>query len=166
MEKTLDRLCAHFEDELERQENVLALCNAQAEAARARDIECLEAKTAALSVLIQDAIDAERERLALVREIVDAYGLPVEQQTLSGLVATVPEPWKTRLADFQLRIRAVLEETRGVVRQNMPVLRRSLNVANEALSALHGQPDAGRYDGQGENREGALAGPNVIDRRG
>ena len=81
MEKVLDELCEVLQDELERQENVLAVCRAQGQAARARDVAYLEAKAAALCSLIRETVNAEQERLRLVRAVVERLSDRVDEIT-------------------------------------------------------------------------------------
>lgn len=168
MEKTLDTLCDLLEDELERQQNVLALCVAQGQAARTHDLEYLEAKTAALGALIQEAVKAERERLHLVRQVVEDFQLPRAQQTLSDLIAAVPDPWKTRLCEFQGGIRAILAETSQVVRENNRIMRRSLHVVDEALNLMVDCVPAASaaYDARGAEPVRSHREPHVINQQG
>jgi len=168
IEDLLDHLCEHFDDELERQQNVLAVCRAMGQGARAQDHEYLEAKTAALHVLLRQAIAAEQVRLALVRAVVDHYALPADAQTLSGLIAAVPEPWRQRMQEFQVLMRATLETTRRLVRENNRVLRRSLYVVNQTLAAMAlCEPGAGgAYDGTGGEIVRVHSVPAMVDQRG
>ncbi len=168
MEHVLDALCHHFDEELERQETVLAVCQSQGMAARAHDVTYLEAKTGALNLLLTDFVSAEQERLRLVQKLVDHYELPEECQTLSGLVEVVPEPWKRRILDFQKRMREVLAETQRVVRSNNSSMRRSLQVANEAIEALvQSIPAAGpSYDASGVGPAAVGVEPALMDQRG
>jgi len=168
IEKILDRLCVHFDEELERQHNMLAVCRALGRAARAQDHEYLEAKTAALHVLIHQTVAAEQNRIALVRQVVDHYQLPEDRQTLSGLIATVGEPWQSRMREFQVEMRDTLNETRALVRENNRVLRRSLYIVNETLAAMAlCEPAAPRaYDGSGLEAGHRHAGPMLVDHRG
>ncbi len=168
MNELLGALCNQFEEELERQENVLAVCIAQGQAARLHDLEYLEAKTAALNVLIRETAEAERTRMALVEQVVSACALPPGRQTLTELIAVSSEPWKSRLQHFQTRMRATLSETARVVRENNDLIRRSLNVVNQALQSL-GQcipaaPNA--YDVRGGEVSGHHSGPAFMDQRG
>jgi hypothetical protein len=168
IEEILDRLCEHFDDELERQQNVLVVCRAMGQGARAQDHEYLEAKTAALHVLLRQAYSAEQVRLALVREVVDHFGLDEDHQTLSGLIAVVPEPWHQRMQEFQVLMRATLETTRRLVRENNRVLRRSLYVVNQTLAAmaLCEPGGAGAYDGSGGDVARMQPAPVLVDQRG
>lgn len=164
----MDRLCEHFDEELERQQNVLVVCRALGRGARAHDHEYLEAKTAALHILLRQAIAAEQVRLTLVRKVVDYFELPEEQQTLSGLIAVTPDPWRQRMMEFQVLMRATLETTRRLVRDNNRVLRRSLQVVNQTLSALaQCEPEAiGNYNDMGGENARSRTSPALIDQRG
>ncbi len=167
-ESVLEKLCDHFDDELERQENMLALCIAQGEAARAHDLEFLEAKTAAMMALQQEAIDAEAERLSLVCQVVDAYDLPVEKQTLSDLIRIAPEPWKRRLGEFQTKMREVIESVRKVSQENAGLMRRSQRVVNDALNTVmrFNPAGGGRYDASGHAEPVFAARAAFVDHRG
>lgn len=168
MKDILEALCDLFDDELERQENIFAILVAQASAARTHDIEFLEAKTEALTALIQEAIIDEQKRLCLMQKIVNQYQLPVERQTLTELILIAPDPWKTRMKDFQTRMCTLLEDTRTVVRKGNRAMRRSLKTVNEALAALlQCIPAEHAYDQRGEDiGHTATAVPNLIDQRG
>lgn len=168
IDELLDHLCEHFDDELERQQNVLVVCRAMGQGARAQDHEYLEAKTAALHVLLRQAISGEQVRLALVRAVVNHYALPEERQTLSGLIAAAPEPWHQRMQEFQVLMRATLETTRRLVRENNRVLRRSLHVVNQTLAAmaLCEPGGSGAYDGTGGEVARAQSAPALVDQRG
>ena len=168
IEELLDSLCEHFDDELERQQNVLAVCRALGQGARVQDHEYLEAKTAALHVLLRQAMTAEQVRLALVGELVAHYELPVERQTLSGLIAVAPAPWQSRMQEFQVLMRATLETTRRLVRENNRVLRRSLYVVNQTLAtmALCEPNGSSAYNGSGGEVVRAQPVPALVDQRG
>lgn len=131
----LERLCAHCDDEAERQETMLDVCRAQLAAARSHDLEQLEAKTAALFLLIKEEAAAEKGRLEILRTLVDRLGLPIQNQTLSFLISVVSEPWASRLAEFQTRFRATLDETQKTVRENNRIIRKSLRVLDRAVAA-------------------------------
>lgn len=164
----LDALCDYFDDELERQQNVLVICRSIGQAARSQDLEYLEAKTAALQLLIRDAVEAEKTRLALVADVVAWYQLPEDQQTLSSLIEQVPLPWEQRMREFQVLMRATLESTRRHVRENNLVLKRSLGVVGQTLSAMAlCQPEShGHYNGQGGDVSRIRSVPTLIDQRG
>lgn len=168
IEEILDRLCEHFDDELERQQNVLVVCRAMGQGARAQDHEYLEAKTAALHVLLRQAYSADQVRLTLVREVVNHYGLDEDHQTLSALITVVPEPWHQRMQEFQVLMRATLETSRRLVRENNRVLRRSLHVVNQTLAAmaLCDPSGASAYDGSGSDVGRTSLAPVLVDQRG
>ncbi len=162
-------ICEVFQDDLDRQEDLLALCKAQGRAALDHDVELLEARTEAITVLLADALTAERRRVALAEDLVRALALPLDRQTLSGLIDAAPSPWKQRLEEFQQRMRAVLAETREVVRANNQIMRRSAKIVGEALDALVQcvPGPQGQYDAKGTANTASPAGiPAIIDRRG
>ena len=168
MKDVLEAICELFDDELERQENIFAILVAQASAAKTHDIEFLEAKTEALNSLIQEAIIDEQKRLCLMQKIVNQYQLPPERQTLTELIQIVPDPWKSRMKEFQSQMCSLLEDTRAVARKGNRSMRRSLKTVNEALTALmQCVPAEHTYDGRGEEiAHPAATNPNLIDQRG
>lgn len=168
MDELFTTLCEIFDDELERQRNVLDVCLAQGAAARARDVQHLEVKTAALAILIQEAVEAEAHRMDIVQRVVERYRLPVEEQTLSGLIAVAPEPWKSRMRDFQKEIRRVLESVKKVVRENEAIIRQSIDHVNQAVNTFAECVENPRqgYDARGGMRSIATMQPAMIDRQG
>lgn len=168
LEDCLEALCEVFQDDLERQEDMLVLCKAQGQAALTHDVELIEARTEALSALITDAAESEKRRIALATALVEGLRLPHDKQSLSGLIEVAPPPWKQRMADFQQRMRELLDETRAIVLNNGQVLRRSAKVVGEALDALTQCAPAprGQYDARG-GESGALGTPPAfLDQRG
>lgn len=168
LDDLLENLCEVLEDDFDRQEDLLALCKAQGRAALEHDVELLEARTEAINALIADTARSESKRVALAAELVKRFQLPLEQQTLSGLIAAAHAPWRERLQEFQLRMRAVLAETREVVRANSTIIRRSARVVNEALDVLAVCAPApkGEYDARGGERGAAVGAPAFLDQRG
>ena len=148
IETQLDSLCSLLDVELRRQQQVLALSRAQGEAVRHQDRPSLEQKSQELAAVLDEAIHAERRRLRLLDAIVAHYRLPVEQQTLSFLIATVPAPWSERLRTFQVEVKAVLAEVRQVVEDNQRAMRHSLRIVNNALQGLTNAADSG-YNAEG-----------------
>lgn len=166
-EALLERLCRLFDDELERQENVLALCRAQGEAVRAHDVEAMEGRTRALVVLVEDAKKAERERIEILRRVVEVTGLPEDRQTLSDLISAVPGPWNDRMAEFQSRIRRTLGDTRAVARENAALMRHSLRVVNRSVRTATGADAVTEtYDAEGRGPFLAGRAPAVLDAQG
>jgi len=166
--EALDRLCAHFDAELERQRAVLAATMTQGEAARSRDLEALQEATKALLVLMEQALEAERERLTLVHLIVTGFALNEPHQTLSGLIERAPEPWSSRMGVFQTEIREVLRETQEHVRKDSNYLRRSGRILERSVRSVLGQPEqAGdAYDKEGNEPDGALRAPALVNTLG
>ncbi|MBM3290178.1 MAG: hypothetical protein FJY92_08515, partial [Candidatus Hydrogenedentes bacterium] len=65
----LEKLCSGLDDEIERQETVLAVCRAQIDAIGARDLNAFEARTAALDVLVRDAAHAQAARAGVIAKV-------------------------------------------------------------------------------------------------
>lgn len=166
--KLFDDLCALFDVELARQENVEQLCRAQGVAAREQDPEGLEAHTQALSLLVADAVEAEKERIRMSEAVVSHLGLSSSEHTLTDLIARTPEPWKRRMLEFQTRIKAVLESTREAVRENAGYIRQCLKVVDGAVRMFTGQDDenAKSYDAGGKEAASTRGGPVLIDAQG
>lgn len=167
-DETLDTLCALLNQELERQEAVLANCRAQTEAARSYDCEGLEATTRHMVALIEEAVSSEKKRHDALREIVDLFDVPSERQTLSMLVQVVPEPWRSRLQDFQDRMQDVLMTTRRTVRRNASMFRGSLRSLDRSLDLVFepGAHRTGAYDAKGDEAKSSRGDAALIDARG
>ncbi len=167
-DELLDALCQLFDEELERQENVLGICKDQGDAARQHDTQRLEVRTQALVTLVEDALEAERERVTLLRRVVDHFSLPVKKQTLSDLIEIAAEPWSKRLKEFQTRIQKTLTQTRSTVLENADHIRRSLRVVDDSLNTVLGPAVVlpGAYEGDGKEPGILQREPALIDTRG
>ncbi len=166
LDSLLDDLCALFDEELERQANVLAVCRAQAEAARAHDLAALEARTRALDILMDEAAAAEQLRNRLLLQIVGRTGLSRDRQTLSGLIAIAPGPWNVRMASFQAGLRDAAAETRQTVAANTRLFGRSLRIFGAVLRGLSGEPELGTYDCGGRGPAQTLPHSTLVNARG
>jgi len=162
----LESLCALFDEELERQETLLALTKAQGEAAIARDTAVLEARTTAIRNLVAEALRAEPVRLELVGAIVEAYALPEQQQTLSGLIAAAEDPWKSRLRWHQERLQSVLAETQATVRSNHRVISRLSRGAATLLRLFTGDAESQVYGARGSVCAELHAAPRLVNQAG
>ena len=151
LDSFLHDLCDLFDEELERQNLVLVACQAQGEAARAHDLEYLEARTASLTILMEESFKAEEARLKLLRKVVEQLGLNAERQTLSDLISAAPEPWRLRMAGFQSDIRSTLAKIRTAVRSNSRYMRSTLRRVNKTVDTFTGTPHEynGSYDAAG-----------------
>ena len=168
MDGLLEALCYLLDDELERQENILALCQAQGEAARRHDIEYLEARTGALMALLQETAQSEVLRHRLLDQIASHAALPNRELTLTELISLAHEPWSSRLTHFQARFQETLRATRSVVQANAAVLRTSLHVVSQAMRTLEqcAAPEGAAYTAAGAGASGVSSQPTMIDRRG
>lgn len=165
MTQMLERLQTLLEDEIERQRTILAVCQAQGDAARVGDIDYLEAKTAILIEMLQEASAAERERDRVVGQLATASGCPLA--TLSDLVAVAAEPYGSRLRHIQRQLLQVLAETRKVVHSNTVLFRGGLRIVTQTLRALDQatEPESATYDAAAGGAR-RLPRPAVIDQRG
>lgn len=146
----LSELCELFDDELERQTNVLAACRAQGDAARLQDTEEMERRTHALTLLLEEAMQAERRRIQILKRLVGELGLPAERQTLTKLISATPEPWRKRMREFQTAIRRVLAQTQEAVHANSRRMNHSLRVVGGALRTVTiEEPRGADYDAEG-----------------
>lgn len=141
VEALLDELCSILHEELEQQENLLAVSTAQRAAIVARDAVEVELRAAAMQVIVRDVMQSEARRLAVVADLAADLQLS-PRATLSHLAAALPEPWRGRLTFLQGRLREVMEHTRQINRENAFLLRRSLRMVDQCLRFL--QPDSTR----------------------
>lgn len=171
MSSKFQRLCDLIEDEVERQENVLAVCQAQTEAVKTNDLEFLESKTAALVVLIQEAAQAARERVALVESIakedLQAGAEDLKRLRFADIVAAAPNRLRARLSDGHDRLRAALATTRPVAAANAVSLRTALRTMNASFAALSPpKPTGAAYDARGMGPVEHPGAVKLVDQRG
>jgi len=157
-----------LDDALERQEKVLAACQAQGKAARARDVEYLEAKTLELVDLMKEAARADKMRAEVVKQIASEQGLRNAPENLSAVTAIAPGPWRDGLSEVQTRLQAALKETRSVIAASAGVMRAVLRVVGESLQALDDccTVNARGYEANGLEPAREHAGPKILDRKG
>jgi flagellar biosynthesis/type III secretory pathway chaperone len=165
VEKPFNRLCEVLDAELERQELVLAVLRAQRDAILTRDLEYLEAKTEALNALVREVHQAQGTRLVVLRDVVTALDLALEQQTMTGLILMAHEPWQSRLRELQKQLRAAALESRSLVRSNAVLLRRSMQVVNKCLDSLQQCEAAAEYNSRGGEPQRARRAA-LIDQKG
>jgi len=168
MEHEFTSLCDLLDDELIRQETLLSLLQSQRKAVLERDTAFLDAKTAALRLVMAETVNAEKARHAVLRKIVDHLALPPEEQTLSNLIQHAPESQAKRLEECQQRMNAVMAESKALVQDNARTLRVSLRVVNRSLGVLSGVlgNDGAEYDDSGRGALRGRQGPTFIDQRG
>ena len=162
MDRSLEMLCTALDEEVERQELVLSICTAQQEALRAHDLEALQARTEALETVVREAAHAEAERHCVLREVVEQLALPVERETLSGLVEAVPEPWCGRLKDLGARLRETVSETRRIVQTNRRILKGSLRIVDQCLQSLDHCHEAASWDYTAQGLETLKIGRSAV----
>jgi hypothetical protein len=170
MERKLDLLIRHLEDEAERQETVVVLCREQMEAARTHDYERLIERTTALEILNRDALSAHGERTRLLADVVRVTGVTVDSENvrLADVAAGMPEPWRSRVMDLRNRIRTATSESAALVRSNSVWFRHALRVmANmRGVVSQFVQTQPGQYDARGLDAASGGLVPAVVDQRG
>lgn len=164
----LDRLCVYFDSELARQQAVLSSCREQGKAIRSHDIPALECASRDLVSLMEDALDAEKERLLILAEVVSHLDLKLEQQTLSDLITLSPEPWASRMRTFQAELREVLSATRKEVRRHAGFLSRAGKVLERSMSAIVGSTIVGgdAYNSEGKEPAPGQRAPALVNTLG
>ena len=161
----LEKLCSGLEDEIERQETVLAVCRAQIDAIGARDLNTFEARTAAMDILVREAARAQVARVGIIAVVAAQLELLPEQRTLKGLIEVVPAPFDARLRDIRKRLNRAVEKTRRLVRLNARTIRRSLDFNQRMLACIAMAPGTDpSYDERGITS--GTAKPAMIDQRG
>ncbi len=147
----LDKLCALFDAELERQISVQRMCLDQGEAARRSDMEKMQLHTESLTILMDEALQAEKVRIEILHFVVEHYRLAVEAHTLSDLIAVVPYPWNDRLRKFQTQIKSILTETQSIIESYEGFMHRAAEQLEEsiysAVEHVAGEPDGYSPDG-------------------
>lgn len=166
MNDLLEKLRGDLEDEIERQETVLAICRSQLDAIGARDLNAFEARTAALDILVREAAHAQAARSAIIAKVAAQLELPPEKRTLRGLIEAVPAPWDARFLDIQKRLLRTVESTRRIVRLNARTIRRSMDFGQRLLACIATAPNPQpAYSDRGAP-PGLASDPAVIDQRG
>lgn len=160
-------LCDALERELDRQARVLELCQEQGRAARARDIESLDALTRELVDLMESVIGAEHARHLAVRRVLAHYGLSEGDHNLSSLIALAPATWRGRLKACRLELRSVLQATQCVARANRRYLQQGARTADRLLAGLFGRETRNEtYGRAGDAPAQAQSGPAVLNTAG
>ena len=161
-------LCDLLDDELERQTAVLAVCRAQGRALRARDAALLNRHTTSLELLVQEAAQLEPTREGLLHQLRERRGIPHTRATLTDLIHASGDPWRSRLLEFQMRMRRLIAETQAVVQANARLLSVSMKVIGSAIDSLEhaaGNPPGGYTAHGGDTRTCRLR-PALIDQKG
>lgn len=166
MNDLFEKLCGELDDEIERQETVLAVCRAQIAAIGTRDLNALEARTAALDILVREAAHAQATRAGVIAKVAVQLDLPPDKRTLGALAIAVPAPWNARLRDIQKRLHHATGETRRVVRLNARTIRRSLDFNQRLLACMATGPNRQPAYGDRGTAPGIASEPAMIDQRG
>lgn len=170
MDVLFEKLSGLLEDELERQQTVCAVCEAQRLAVLENDIKTIQEQSNVLEALIRASAQAHPERQEALRRLYDALHLPGNPATLGPVIDASPEPWRSRLAYLRDRIHAVVADTRRSVRGNARTIRQSLRLTQALLAAFQpSQPApaaAGAYSDRGSDARDSSPAPMLLDSRG
>jgi septal ring factor EnvC (AmiA/AmiB activator) len=167
VDAVFEKLCGLLEDELERQQTVCAVCEAQRLAVLENDIKAIQGHSNALESLIRESARAQSERQEALRRLYEALQLSGDPATLSPVVEASPEPWRSRLAYLRDRIHAVVADTRRSVRGNARTIRQSLRLTQALLAAFRpSQTAPGAYSEHGSDTRDAAPAPMLLDSRG
>ena len=164
MEHLWRAVCECLDEELERQQTVKVVCEAQYDAVRIRSIEHLQAKTDALECLIHEANVAEKARLRAVRALVEYLELPVERQTLTELVRIAPAPFGRRLDELQRELKALLPAIRAIIADTQQRLRLGSDILDRTIQTLVPDDCTSKVSYRTQRRPDSV--PVLIDSRG
>jgi hypothetical protein len=163
-----EKLCDLLDDEIERQQNVNAVCLAHHEALCARDAVAIDARNEALELLARESDEEAVARDAIVARISRRLGVAAETPRLRELADRSPEPWKSKLIERRETLREVAQSNQRLVRRNELIARRSKNLAESWQAALFqrlGEIGPG-YRGDGHVPQQSFRAAAMIDQRG
>lgn len=161
--RLLEACCAQLEKELARQTGVLEACKEQGRAARAGDIPALEQATRSLTLLLQEGIRAEGERLTIMARLAGAFGLNADVN-LSALAMRAPEQFRNRLLRIQVSLKETLATTRRLVDSNGRHLREGARTADRILNEVFGAvARAAEYNAEGQRPGRAEGAPALLN---
>ena len=168
MSHEIQKLCDMLDDEIERQHNVNAVCEAQHKALCARDVEAIDARNNALELLARESGLDEAERNELVEAISRRLDLAPERARLSDLVSHAPDPWKERLGERRTTLCDLVRSNQRLVRRNQLIASKSKSIAEAWRDTLFSHlGEAGpAYCGHGHSSKRIQGGPAMIDQRG
>jgi hypothetical protein len=164
----LARLCNLLDEEIERQENLLAICRAQQQALLAQDLDSMQARTAAMEAVARESAQAHVLRLEALRPLRESVEMAGDGFCLSDLIAVAPAGCRDRLREIQARLRGVVAENRNLIRSNARLLRTSMRLTEEVLNAFQNCAETltRGYTEQGAGASGTGRVPAMIDQRG
>lgn len=159
-------LCVLLDEELERQENILLLMEAQNEAIRARDLASIDARTVALASLCADAATAECRRTEIAAKLAEDSGVPVAG-TLRQIADAAPQPWRDRLLWYRTRLNEVVKKISYAARQNSLLLKTGIKNLDRIFHELTGADQSpGGYTGAGRGAGELCAAAGFLDQKG
>lgn len=161
---TLQDLCQALDEELERQEVLGGLIEAQRAAIHAHDHKTLEARTEAIQLIAREARQAESGRMELFERLADAHALPAGKRNLSGLMAFCPPADQRRLGELQVTLRERVKHNQQAMRDNARAISHSLRAVRVSLSSVQPMAEPPAY--AGPRRGSGKPAPVLLDQRG
>jgi flagellar biosynthesis/type III secretory pathway chaperone len=164
----LKRLCDVLDAEIERQQTVQAVCEAQHDALCARDVAAIGARNEALDLLAHESEATAPERDHALAAALTMFDLKPGRDRLRHLAQHVPAPWGTRLEERRDALRSVVEMNQRLVRRNAIIAEKSKSIAESWRETLFNEltPSGPAYSGNGGARTGSRGAPAMIDQRG
>lgn len=136
MRDLFEDLCLALEGKLERQEAVVEVCRAQQRAIRAHDYEYVGAKTVELSEMSSANIETEAELAHLIQCAGRACGLPQHKLSLAALIRVSPDPYRTRLAEIEGRLREMYGELLRVSHASVMSMQRAAETIDQCMRSF------------------------------
>jgi hypothetical protein len=164
----LQILCDQLDDEIERQQNVGAVCSALHEALCARDADAIDARNHALELLAREAGAEADVRDGTIARIAKALGIDGGVSRLRDLADRAPEPWKSQLYERREILRNILQSNQRMIRRNELIASKSKALAESWRETLFGHfaPHGPAYCGNGQSQGAIQGAPAMIDQRG
>lgn len=107
---------------------------------------------------------AEHRRDDVVQALAVAWGISIDELSLSTLVARAPQPWGGIFDDHRRAFQTLTAEIEATAADNRRLATSGLHRVQQTMAALTGGADAGStYDPHG-HRQPATARPSLLDK--
>lgn len=95
--------------------------------------------------------DAEARRVEAIAAVAQAFGVPVDQVTLTELATSAPEPLRSVFADHRQGFDALTSEIEETAGMNRQLANAALSAVQQALDSLAGPAFAATYTADGRH---------------
>ncbi|MBW3658971.1 MAG: flagellar protein FlgN [Actinobacteria bacterium] len=107
---------------------------------------------------------AEHRRDDVVQALAVAWGISIDELSLSTLVARAPQPWAEIFEDHRRSFLSLTAEIEAAASENRRLAASGLHRVQQTMAALTGGADTGTtYDPHGQ-RQPATARPSLLDK--